>query len=64
MTFEEAKAYMAEKGWFDGPDLYLSSPFIAQFLEFVVGDETAYLDGEFTADDLLAIAVYMKGEPK
>lgn len=59
MTLDEAKEYLADEIQPDG-SLYD----LGWYLYFVVGDERATLDGAFSADDLEAIAAYMRAHPK
>lgn len=59
MTFEEAGIYLADAVQPDG-NLYQ----LGWYLQYDAGLDTATLDGEFSADDLEAIAAYMRGSLK
>lgn len=57
MTFDEAKAYLGDTVTHAG-NLYE----LGWYLAWNKTEGFAVLDGEFSADDLEAIAVYMRGE--
>ncbi len=56
MTYEEAKKHLEEYIKPNG-----GSYSVGWYLAWSPGREEATLDGQFTADDLLAISVYMRG---
>ena len=56
MTYADAKALLKDVTEPNG-DLYS----LGWYLSWNVNDGTATLDGEFTPEDLEAIAVYMRG---
>ena len=58
MTFDEAKACLEDAIQDDG-DLH----HLGWYLLFRAGNTSATLDGVFNADDLEAIAVYMRNVP-
>ena len=55
MTLDEAKALLGDTVQSDGR-LYDQG----WYCRFTPGDRTAILDGDFDADDLEAIAIYMR----
>lgn len=56
MTLEEAKNILRAEISKNG-NLFCNSPYIA----YGKGEEAVTLDGDFTADELEAIAVFMRG---
>lgn len=56
MTLDEAKAFLGDAVQDDGGLFDLG-----WFLRWRPGESVATLDGAFTADDLEAIAAYMRG---
>ena len=59
MTLAQATEHLKDELQPDG-GLYS----VGWYLGWPVNDSTAILDGDFTADDLEAIAVYMRGNTK
>ncbi len=65
MTYEEARDYLRAAGALDDVGELMDFDTGEQpYLCWGAGDATAHLDGRFTADDLEAIAVFMRGERK
>lgn len=58
MTLEEAKEIL--KDYYEDGDLVWKSDKCLEYLDYIKGDDSSCLDGNFTADELEAIAIIMR----